>query len=319
MVLIVIASVSLLLAADDLTPVPEIDPALLERIKVEARPIVARYRAQGAHSHESSVMKVHQAGKPPRTVHVTQTRNGKLVLFEATTVIGNDVAGASTEIKGRNEDYHFSIARQAANAPFILMGYAANQPSDPIAGSDLQAYAYHDVHFLLKAIDGEDGFTLKALHQDKDGALVRARYLRRLPGEKPMVSDVEFLMDSENQWRVVESIVRNSTNTCTTRMTYGQTLHGLAYPVELTTSTLTPGAAAKPPSSVQVSLKVEPTSKRASDFRLSAFGLPEPVEYQRPGPTLNSTWLLLIGCGVCFLAAVALRYLARHSQAAFET
>jgi hypothetical protein len=77
---------------------------------------------------------------------------------------------------------------------------------------------------------------------------------------------------------------------------------------------ITPSVGDDPPHVIHgIPLKIAKTTKAPGDFRLSAFGLPEPVEFPQERRVLTYVWVLA-AAGVCAILAAVFRYLARRRQ-----
>jgi hypothetical protein len=127
----------------------------------------------------------------------------------------------------------------------------------------------------------------------------------------------DLWVEPDHGWRVVEQRGVTPTGTFHTRVTYGQEVGGVDFPIEShTVSEYTITGPNVPPNfETRAKLKsIRRAEKTEADFRLSAFGLPEPVDVAPlPKRTPRYVWFL-IAAGVCAVLAVLSRRLARRRR-----
>jgi hypothetical protein len=122
-------------------------------------------------------------------------------------------------------------------------------------------------------------------------------------------------VDPSHGWRVVERRVEASTAAETDRWTYGVVVGGVEFPSEFKTLTTFKGASAPPNMEITGRLiRLQVTEKTPEDFRLSAFGIPEPVDVgPPPNPTRWYLWLLA-AAGCCAAFSLGFAYLRRRQR-----
>jgi hypothetical protein len=294
----------------------DIDRALVERLGTEARASLEKYNAQSELIHESADIRFESPSDPSKnkTIHISTSSLDRSFLLNKTTIMDIDQGKPRVEIKGSNDDYRFTLVRNKEDSPYLLTGYAPAKQSDRHQGSITPAYAYREIDYVLKAIDLKPGFVLKELKWDLPRSFVYAHFEISSSSTPPQMQDWEVWLDPQNQWRVAETSARSPRVIESNKITYGQVLDGLSYPSLIVTSTKQLGAKARPPATISTQLSVDKARKNPGDFRLSAYGLPEPVEF--PGAKRGSAiiWFLGVACGSCFALALGFRFLARRKR-----
>ena len=124
------------------------------------------------------------------------------------------------------------------------------------------------------------------------------------------------LFDPARGWVPVESTTRTWAARFETRFEYGFDLEGLAFPTVVETNSsyhVTPA----PPANLarHVIRSLESTRKTERDFRLTAFGLPEPVDAPPPQRSGLPTYgYILAGSAACAVLSLVFRQFARRTQ-----
>ncbi|MBM4073599.1 MAG: DUF4381 domain-containing protein [Planctomycetes bacterium] len=98
-------------------------------------------------------------------------------------------------------------------------------------------------------------------------------------------------------------------------MSYGVPVGGVTFPSELKSAYRSKLADGLPNHDTTVRLRsIKLTTMKPADFRLTAFGLPEPVDVPTPPPSRWYLWVLLVA-GVSAALAVAIRWQLRTGNA----
>ncbi len=251
-----------------------------------------------------------------KVITVKMARDGKRGLVERTTVIDNDTAHAQTIIECINEQYRFAATQADPTSPFVMTSYSLLSLGDVPPGVEFNQFAYNELNLLLSAIDGREGATLMRLGWDEKKRLVHASMKQQDTKNNQSSIAHEVWFDPANQWRVVERQQIHPSNSLLVRMTYGQSVDGLSYPVKIEQTSIRQRDAKSEVSEVEMTLEVARTSRPESDYRLSGYGLPEPVDVTAVPSrrTPNYVWLLA-GAVFCLVIAVVSRYLLRRKVA----
>jgi hypothetical protein len=144
---------------------------------------------------------------------------------------------------------------------------------------------------------------LKAIRWDEAKRLVYVRFSAKDNEKTPAIDDEELWVDPANHWRIVEMIKRIGGVVVTQILTYGPSVEGLTFPARIDASYIAPSKHPEPSCKCHTTvLRVEKTKKTPSDFRLSAFGLPEPVGKAPAKRIPNYVWLLAAAVASAVLA-----------------
>jgi hypothetical protein len=299
---------------------PPIHPAWLEKARIDGKAAYEKYRAVAEHIEETSEMR---ADKSPGGIGTTPIRpqtvrdhtvrlgdnfiNEKVRLFE-----GPDQPMISLECD--NTDYHFSLRKSKPDAPYALVGYEPGRRTLPLAqiGNGLHKDVFSYLRQIVVAAEASDDnkYLLRELQFDAAKQLLRA-VVTTNPRKNPIENTV--LVDPGQGWRVVEIRAVNSAGVSTTRVSYGKVVEGVEFPTGqemLSKSNVDTGPQDIDAKTKLVSLKL--TDKTPADFRLTAFGLPEPAEFAPPVRATPWYLWILAAAGVSAALAAWLRYLHRR-------
>jgi hypothetical protein len=301
-----------------------IDPVWRAKATSEGRAAWDRYHAASGHLQEEAEL---QAQLPPeakgvknRTILTRTARDGKRSLFERSAPLDGDSAKTKKTVECVNEHYRFAVTQVDPTSPFVMTSYATSGPSEVPPGIGFHEYGYDMIKSLLDAIDGRDGWTLTGLGWDAKAQLVRANLTQKdKTGAGPSVAH-EIWFDPANQWRIVER-KQSIPPTLHVRMTYGQSVDDLSYPVKLEQTTVRHGGRAPQNYTAVITLKVRKANRPESDYRLSGYGLPEPVDVPPPSSRRvpNYVWFLA-GAAALVVLSLIFRWLAkRRSRVASTT
>lgn len=298
----------------------QIDPTWVAQAQTDIPRSVARYSALCKEMDEETVLKYQgqrmqatggKASFRNRTINFSLQCLGGNVLLKTTSRFEDEPGKSTIVLKCRNEEYSFSLTQRTPDAPYILVKYNRDTPGDDVrVEGGFVSTAFQDLPIILHAIKSENGHKLTALRWDATKELLVAELEITTPGEATAKSEKrEYRIDINNYWHIVERTIRVPSTSVNTVVAYGNNLDGLALPSEIIeTSSPVNSETVR----VEMNLSLKKTSKRPEDFRLAAFGLPEPVDVPQRQQTPIYLWFVL-GAVICGMLALLLRYRARRA------
>jgi hypothetical protein len=242
-----------------------------------------------------------------RTVRTETSQVGRNTITVTTLINDAEKDRPVTTVNCSNEDYHFLLKRDGADSPFVLMKYGSEKPRDDAPVTTLAMYAYDVLRQIADAAEGRKGYELKLVRWDDRKQLlnVHLAVTTTIQNRGTTTQEHDIWLDPNDHWRVAERIL--STPTSVTRITigYGPPIDGLPYPNRITETVTPQGSSDAPAFQIRSELKTGQTRKTPSDFRLSAFGLPEPVDSPHERRVPSYVWF---GTAAAFCAALALGF-----------
>lgn len=236
--------------------------------------------------------------KPTSSVHTGKLAiNGKMQSFVTEGVV-----------YGRNKHYSFLIAKDSSKSDWKLTAMSTH-PDDKV---DLVATGSSDNHLLIHPLTGYFGSSchelwtqgrlkLKQFERQSTG-LVKAEFEARIPlGKREDHFRGTMLLDPNKHWLIVESqittphgIDQSSTGWLRRNLRVRKDDPEFVVCNEIETSFTRSGGSQ--------TIKVEFTSHNwespaDEDFRLSKYGLPEPLD--APKVPQNRNWIWITALGVC--------------------
>lgn len=294
-----------------------IDPVWVSRAKLlipSAREKYIRQSAQLSEAGELNYIQRPDSRVPYRNrrLILKTFQNNRKNLFEKTTIIEGDEANSTTEIICRNDIYRFSLKKTAPNKSFVMVEYDKLSPDDQsFVGGGLSSYPYEYLLLLLWAVEQRDGHTLKALHWDEAS---RSLYSMFDVIKGATIQTNELWMEPDAGWRIVRRAATSPKQINTFQVVYGTMIEDVAYPVEVNASTIAKGQDKQPSYDVHVIVEIKKCDLPDSSYRLSAFGLPEPVDIEATSKRIPNYIWLLTGAAVSLLLAFGLRYLCKRNR-----
>jgi hypothetical protein len=159
---------------------------------------------------------------------------------------------------------------------------------------------------------------LKVLKWDEGKRLVHVHVGFQNPRDdvsRPPTQENELWVDPANSWRIIEAKQTAASGLTSTKLSYGQSVDGLTFPVQSDVSLSTPVKMMSPSSKLHANLlTIAKTTKTSGDFRLSAFGLPEPRGTAPERAIPNYIWLLAAAVA-CAALAMGCWYIGRRWRA----
>jgi hypothetical protein len=170
---------------------------------------------------------------------------------------------------------------------------------------------------LLLALDSKERTTLRRLAWDAQRSLVVAEYTAGHDDPDPKRAvESRCLFDPARGWVPVEEVKKTWAARFETRFEYGIEVEGLTFPSVIETKASYHVTPAPPAHTIrQAILSLRPTRTTEADYRLSAFGLPEPEDAPPlPRSGLPTSVYILAGSAACAALSFGFRYLAKRHE-----
>jgi hypothetical protein len=290
-----------------------VDAEWLAKGNSEGAAIVAKYQALFVRLDETQELTV--GNENPRGIRTMTTRSVRLgdnTMLEEGTTYRDPAKQRSLTLECDNADYHFSLGKTSPSSPFALTLYAPGERKLPLwkRAGGLPGEAYYHLKDAIEALAPDNRANLRAVRFDPKAGLLSIEHER--PGSKPRVKE-HVIIDPEKTWAITRRQAETPHAVISTDYTYGTVIDGLHYPNGSTSSTTPkPGSPLKPMRFVVRVLDIKRTEKSPEDFRLSAFGMPEPTgAAPPPKPTPWYPWMLA-AAGACGALALGFAYLRRR-------
>ena len=263
---------------------PAIDRAWLEKARREIPLVLEKYQSVLTRFEEESECRWAVApgvsiGKA-RTFHPGTSRDrnvrlGDYKMHEKTRTDDDTPDTPRIVLECDNGDYHFALTKEKADSPYILGNVAPGKAqSDISAQSGIATTMLDYLRTFLSVTEENPKYTLKTLRYDAAKGLLGAG-VRIAAGENEF--DVWIYVEPANSWRVVERRVETKAVAATDTFSYGETLGGVPFPTGSKNLSVYKVEQAGPNLEITARLiSIKLTDKKASDFRVSAFGFPEP-------------------------------------------
>jgi hypothetical protein len=299
-----------------------IDPVWLAKASSEGKAAYQKYKALSLHMEEESSIEIKRASSStekaplhPQSNRERIVRLGDNVFREQIRILDGLPKSCQIQLQCDNSDYHFTLRKTKEDSPYALVDYTQGGRKIPLSRQDpgLPNEMLHHLRDALAAIENDGTYTLRGVRFDAMKGLLLIEF-----GEGAGNTAVEdqVYVDPNHDWRVVERRVKTPTLVSVDRWAYGVSVGGLEFPTEFKSSIKYKDAKAHPDMEIieqLVSLKL--TDKTPDDFRLSAFGLPEPVDVAPPAkPTRWYLWILVVA-GVSAALSFGFAYWRRRRQA----
>lgn len=304
-----------------------IDPDWLEKLTRDGRAAVQQYEAVAAaieEVYETRTEKLDRADpktSPNFAEHTDRyrfVRVGDHLLVERTRTNDRQPDKPQCSLDGLNRVYCFALSRARPDAPYALASYADAENERTKTWNTRSHVALHRNAFdylrqVLEGVDGSRKQTLIGVGWDE--ARQAVRIVTTFPLGDRTTRD-ELWVDPAQNWRTTEVRIETPSLRSVMTLTYGREVGGVTFPES--SQNVTKYTVAGAPPDLRITSRVE--SIRVADqgeeaFRLSAFGLPEPVGIKWARPTPRYVWFLA-AAGVFVALAVGFRYLARRRAAA---
>lgn len=302
---------------------PAIDPAWRERALTDGRAAHERYLELSERlevvSEVSYAARPGSSGARPfqaSTRRVQTVRAGDCMFREETRTAEGPKAPPETRLECDNADYHFTLAK--GRAGYSLADYSLGPRKIPLTRQSAglpHETAFAELGNALEAIAGGGKYELKVLAWDKTKGLLRIGYTYTIDGP-PVVNDL--WVDPEHNWRVVESRGETKSGVFTDVYSYGHSVGGLDFPTGFKNHSHYKVNPAPPDLEITGKvISVAVADREPKDFRLSAFGLPEPVD--APPPRHSRTGWFVSAAVALAVLALGFGYLARRRAKSAST
>ena len=298
-----------------------IDPAWRAKARTEGRAAYEKYKALSLRLEEVSEFRTDKAPGPAGTIPFRpQTRRERVVrladnmILDRVRILDGAAKRPQIRLECDNSDYNFTLGKSQEDSPYALVDYSPGKRKFPLVN---QVAGLHSLMLLslrdaLAAVENDARHTLRALRFDDSRGLLRIEFTSAA-GNTPVRKLLH--VDPSHDWRVVEDQVETRYVVGSTRWSYGIAVGGLEFPTGFKDLNTYKVANAPPNMTVTgrlISLKL--TDRTPDDFRLSAFGLQEPVD-GAPRPRPRPWYLWFLGAaGVCGVLSFTFAYLRRRRR-----
>jgi hypothetical protein len=294
----------------------KIDPDWLARATTECTAAYEKYKALATRLEEVCEIRTDKMpGAVGENFFRPQTRRERIVrlgdncILERTRILDAAPNRSQIRLECDNSDYHFTLGKEKADSSYALVGYALGERRYLLSDQGGMLNSLFSVlSDALGAIKADGKHTLRRLQFDSVKKLLRIDFTSSTGSVEEQV-----YVDPGHDWRVVERRVETPSLVATERWTYGVAVGGLEFPTDF--QNLTTYKVAKAPPNLKItgrliSLKI--TDKTPDDFRLSAFGMPEPVD--APPLEKSTRWYLwiLAAAVLCGALSFGFAYLRRR-------
>jgi hypothetical protein len=296
-----------------------IDPVWLAKAKTELHSLHDKYLIIASRLDESSEIRADKAPGStgtipfyPQTRREHVIRSGESIMRERIRILDHQSDSPVIRLACDNADYYFTLQKSKEEAPYSLVEYSPGKRQYPLTEERpaLQDYLFSHLPDALDALNKRGTKTLRSVHFDEGRKLLSIDF--SFTDETISIREQQY-HDPNQEWRLVELRRETDSSISTEHYSYGKRLNGVMLATGLT-NRVNYKVANAPPNMVTtfkvLSLRV--TDKTADDFRLSAFGFPEPVDVPtRAKPTRWYLWILL-AAGVCGALSLGFAWLRRR-------
>jgi hypothetical protein len=302
---------------------PAIDPIWLARAKDEGEKAHEKYQALITHLEEEYESQTAKAPGSSGRIAIREgiqrmslARLGDNIIYKRVYIPTGASNKPQIRLQCDNNDYHFTLQQSREEASYTLAGYEVGKRRLPLTqyAARFGSPVYGKLRQALDAVKGEDKSTLQILRFDEAKGLLRIEFKNLVVKKFPAVH--KMWVDPSHGWRMVEYQSRFDTSVETARMSYGVAVEGVEFPSEIKTVDRFTQANGRPDfETTERLISVKLTDKTPDDFRLSAFGLPEPVDVTPLAkPTRWYLWILVVA-GVSAALSFGFAYWRRRRQA----
>jgi len=250
--------------------------------------------------------------------------SGRGTIFYETFRRGDDLLVKSvTEPNGRNpeetlvicrnEHYNFKLTKKGRDGEYVLVSYIG----DPPKGDDLQRSAHLQmlppIRSFLKALESQNHHTVRKLVWDAGRSLVVAEYEAKPPNDPRGCFEYRTSFDPARGWIPIETVTKTWAAQFETRFEYGYEIEGTVFPSAVELKATYHVKPAPPANTTRFVIRsLGPTRSSERDFRLVAFGIPEPMDAPPLPRSVIPRYVYIFAAVVCAALALALRYFAKH-------
>ncbi len=301
----------------------DIDQGWLQKVRTEGKAAYEKYVAvAGKIDSEYEIQSRKIAGGGTSGAFQAHSERIRFVFLDGNGLLDRartyerDPSHPQLKVICQNKDYCFELTRQNESAGYALARYFPGHKNHFLQGMNVPEMAFGRLGSALNHLEKPDEYKLDRVRWDEMKALLNIKISFTGAGSASVTEDL--WLDPAHDWRVVQYSTETPHVTGVTRVTYGETIGGVTFPTGFTDTYSYKGTDAKYPANFELighlkSIKV--ADAKEADFRLSAFGLPEPAEFPQKKAMPMYLWFLL-GAGVFALLALVFRRLARRGHQA---
>jgi hypothetical protein len=299
-----------------------IDAGWLEKARREIPRALEKYQSLGTRIEEESEYRyavgpgasIGKGPFNPGTRRDRIVRLGENVIHEKTETDDKAPKLARIILDCVNSDYSFTLTKSKADSAFVLGRVVPAKAKLPITaqgGFGLHVGMVGYLRASLDAVEGKPKYSLKRLGFDGAKGLLRIGFTF---GENEFEEGI--YIDTANGWRVSERRVETKFLVATDEYTYGVTIEGMSFPTGLRNLSVYKVEEAPPNMEITAKLiSIKLTDKEPYDFRMSAFGLPEPMGMPAVSrATRWHVWLSLAAVGVLVGGGIVLMLKRRYAK-----
>lgn len=297
-----------------------IDPVWCAKAQIEGKAVYEKYLALEPRLEEVSECRAVRldggtgggGGFSPHTRRERVVHLGDCILHERVRIFDDQPSKPKIRLECDNPDYHFTLGKQKEDAPWALTDYGRGAGKYPLItqGFGQPSSVFSDLREAIAAATKDSKYILRALRFDAKKGLLRIDFAFHI-GQDAVEKQV--FLDPNHEWRVVESRVETPNAIGTDQYTYGTSVGGVTFPTEVK-GTSRIKVAKGPPDTVTTTrlISIKLTDKTPDDFRLPAFGFPEPEDVPvRAKPVPLYVWIVA-AAGGCAIVAFGFGYLYRR-------
>jgi hypothetical protein len=292
-----------------------IDAEWLVKGNTEGAAILSKYQALLAYLDETNEARV----EPERAGRVLLTTNhsvrlGENTLLEEGRFFADPKLMPRISLNCDNPDYYFGLQKSRQDGPFAMTEYAKGDRKVPLwkQSGALHADVYYQLKSGIEALAPGNRADLRTVRFDPASMLL---IIERAGKKKTGPFIARFAIDPAQGWLVKQLHHDTAEVSTVIDYTYGKVIDKLTFPTGSTVSTTVKAKIPNAPPFSRLVIRVlelKRTDKVAADFRLSAFGLPEPAGIAvPPRPTRWYIWIL-VAAVACIVLAIGFAYLRRR-------
>lgn len=294
--LVALVSLSILLVRNAIAQ-DSIDRAKIAEVQAGCSSAIASYERIARRLEEEAILDVATSGKLNENKQ-NANRQIKLITHSLDdnilikTIRSNGTGKDTIQIQVRNPLYSFSLTQRHIDSPYVLVEYTrgdGTQPSKSIEAGLVSA-CYQDMRHLLEAIKPGSEFRLTGL--TAEGSIIKGAYENTVDiGKVTSARKQTLWIETSGIWRIMKREIQAAGQTVQTVVHYGPTIEGLPFPNRFVEETVRPNGQV---SKIETSISLQLTCKTPADFRLSAFGLPDPIDLPQQDPSRRYLWFILV-------------------------
>ena len=261
---------------------PPIDPVWLAKAQAEIPASLEKYKALSSKIEEECECRYAVApgsvGKRPFNAFTRRDRIVRLgdnMILEQKHVHENVQKMPEVVLSCDNSEYHFTVSKSNTDSAYALGKWALGKQKLPLVNQGGFGVHYMMLSYLgyvLDSVQNNPKYPMRALQYDDLTGLLRIDFT--------FDNNIEqrITVDPAHNWRVVERGAETKFLIGTDKFSYGEMISGMSFPTEVNNLSIYKVPEAPPNMEITIKLiSIKLTDKTPADFRMSAFGLSEPV------------------------------------------